>query len=299
VLVAFGLASRDGDDYTTSPALRAFAEHSPDGLDGANALWAHAPAFLKTGTPFRDIDEKPAEREVVYSTIVAGIGRLFAGAAKDLAARIERAPDRVLDIGCGSGVWSLAIAERFAGARVTGLDLPDVLRAFESRAAELGLGDRIGTLPGDMHAVEIPAGAFDLVIIANVVRLEKPDRAGRLVARAAKALVPGGELVVVDALADGSAERARSLAVYALHLAIRLARGRVYTRAQIKEWLAHAGLSEFRDVSLSDPLGTVGAISSSSPDPHDQPEGPTRGPARTTRGALPGCRDRARGRAAR
>src|SRR5204863_4182531 len=142
------------------------------------------------------------------------------------AASLERAPARVLDIGCGSGVWSLAVAERFPNTHVTGLDLPDVLRVFERRATERGLGDRIETLGGDMHAIAIPGG-FDLVIIANVLRLDEPDRAARLVTRAAEALAVGGELVVIDAIGDASAESERALAIYALHLALRTARGRV------------------------------------------------------------------------
>src|SRR5262249_38739400 len=221
VLVAFGVASRDGDAYASSPALLAFAEQTPLALDDTSALWTHTPALLRSGEPFHD-DRQPAKREAVYSGVVAGIGRLFAAPATDLAARIERAPARVLDIGCGSGVWGLAIAERFPNARVTGLDLPDVLRVFEGRAAERGLRDRVDSLPGDMHAVEIPT-AFDLAIIANVLRLEDPDRAARLVARAANALVPGGQLVIVDAIGDGTADSERSLSVYALHLALRTA----------------------------------------------------------------------------
>jgi ubiquinone/menaquinone biosynthesis C-methylase UbiE len=236
----------------------AFAEQTPLALDDTNALWVHTPAFLKTGKPFHR-DEQPAQREAVYAGVVAGIGRLFAAPAKDLAASIERAPERVLDIGCGSGVWSLAIAERFPHARVTGLDLPEVLKVFEGRATDLGLRNRIEMLGGDMHAVEIPGG-FDLVVIANVLRLDEPDRAAALVARAAKALAPGGELIVVDAIGDTSPESERALAVYALHLALRTARGRVHDREEIKAWLESAGLVDARDVALSDALGTVGAI---------------------------------------
>jgi ubiquinone/menaquinone biosynthesis C-methylase UbiE len=259
VLVAFGLASCDGGVYEASPALLAFAEQTPLALDETSALWTHAPAFLKTGEPFHD-DRQPTKREAVYSGVVAGIGRLFAAPAKDLAANLDRAPERVLDVGCGSGVWSLAIAERFPRTRVTGLDLPDVLGVFQARAIERGVRERIGTIGGDMHAIEIPQGAFDLAIIANVLRLEDPERAARLVARVANALAPGGELVVVDAIGNRSSDSQRSLSIYALHLALRTAEGRVYTREQIATWLADAGLSDIRDVQLTDALGTVGAI---------------------------------------
>jgi ubiquinone/menaquinone biosynthesis C-methylase UbiE len=157
-------------------------------------------------------------------------------------------------------VWSLAIAERFPRTCVTGLDLPEVLGVFQARALERGLRERLRTIGGDMHAVEIPQGAFDLAIIANVLRLEAPERAARLVARVAKALALGGELVVVDAIGDSSLDSQRSLSIYALHLALRTAHGRVYTREQIASWLVDAGLTDVRDVPLTDALGTVGAI---------------------------------------
>jgi SAM-dependent methyltransferase len=259
VLVAFGLAARDDETYAASPALMHFAEQTPLAFDQTTALWSHTPAFLKTGTPFHQ-DRQPTQREVVYSGVVAGIGRLFAAPARELAEQLEQAPARVLDIGCGSGVWSLAIAERFPETRVTGLDLPDVLRVFETRAAERGLAGRIDTIGGDMHDVAIPRAAFDLVIIANVLRLEAAERAAVLLGRAASALAPGGELVVVEALDDGTPDGARAMAIYALHLAMRTAAGRVYTRGQIKEWMTVAGLVDARDVALHDALGTVGAI---------------------------------------
>ena len=68
-------------------------------------------------------------------------------------ALIEEVPEgaSVLDIGCGSGVWGLAFAERDPAVRVTGCDLPGVLESFQARAREVGLSDRTALLPGDIH----------------------------------------------------------------------------------------------------------------------------------------------------
>jgi hypothetical protein len=154
----------------------------------------------------------------------------------------------------------LAIAQRHTAAHVTGLDLPAVLENFTARADALGLTDRVSRLPGDMHEVEIGAGRFDLAIIANVLRLETPERAAELVARVAKGVAPGGALVVVDALSDGTPDGALGLALYALHLGLRTRSGQVHSAEAISSWLARAGFPHVSPIKLSGGAGFVGAL---------------------------------------
>ncbi len=259
VLAAAGVAVRDEERFRAAPGLASLAE-IPGGLDQHLALWAHTTHFLRTGEPFARMDAAPAERERSYQEVVPALGHMFSQSARDLAAQLDRAPRQILDIGCGSGVWSLAIAERFPGAQVTGLDLPAVLEAFESRAVALGLGSRITTLAGDMYSTPISPRSFDLALIANVLRLEAPDRARRLIARVAASLRPSGQLLVIDAMARGTPARERSRAVYALHLALRTDAGRVHPPAEIRAWLEEAGLADARELEIGDHIGALGAL---------------------------------------
>ena len=257
VLVAFGWAVRDGDSVCAAPDVAADLARAPGGAQQQMAMWSYVPQFLRTGAPFVKMD---GDREPIYANVVAALGRMFAPEAARLAERLPRAPERVLDIGCGSGVWSLALAQKFPGARVTGLDLPAVLEAFRARAAELGVADRIATLPGDVHVIDIPR-AFDLVVIANVLRIESPERAQAIVQRAAAALVPGGQLLVVDALAGGTPEREQGRTVYGLHLAMRTEHGRVYTPAEVTAWMRGAGLADVQPIEFaSEQIGGVAAL---------------------------------------
>lgn len=255
-LVTLGVAAREGDAYDASPRLKPLA--GPFGQAGAGMakLWGHLPAFLRTGEPFMRTDGTPAEREASYRTMVSWLARMVEAPARELAGKLGEAPSRVLDVGCGSGVWSLSIAERFPGTHVTGQDLPAVLESFLARAEALGLAGRAATIPGDMHAVTLPAGAFDLVVIANVLRLEPPERASALLARLATAVAPGGALLVVDALAGGTPERERARALYALNLALRTRGGQVHSPGEITAWLAAAGLGDVRAIDFDD--GSVG-----------------------------------------
>ena len=99
---------------------------------------------------------------------------------------------RVLDLGTGTGVTALKILERHPGAELTGIDesagmLEHARRALP--AAEL----RVARLED-----ELPDGPFDLVVSALAVHhLDGPAKAD-LFRRVARALSPGGRVVIGD-----------------------------------------------------------------------------------------------------
>jgi 2-polyprenyl-3-methyl-5-hydroxy-6-metoxy-1,4-benzoquinol methylase len=257
VLVAYDIAARTGDAFGASETFASWTRSLPGG-QMLLPMWAHTPEFLRTGKPFIRMDGADKAR---YVNVVGGLGKMMDGAARDLAARLTlpAPPARILDVGCGSGVWSLAIAARYPGARVTGLDRADVLDAFRARAAEEGLAERIAMLPGDVETVAIPR-EYDLVIVANVLRLYEPERARPIVLHATAGLKAGGTLLVVDALAGGTPERERARASYALHLAMRTEQGRVYSPATVTEWMTAAGIIDCALITLDTGPGAVGAI---------------------------------------
>lgn len=258
-LVTLELTTREDDRYEASQQVKSWIRPW-GGDDPRQHLWEHTALFLRTGEPLARMDGTPAEREASYRAGVAWLGRYLEPFARELAGKLSEAPARVLDVGCGSGVWSLTIAERFPTTHVTGQDFPQVLESFTARAQEMRLDGRVATIPGDMHAVELPAGGFDLVVIANVLRLETPERAASLLARLAAAVAPGGALLVVDALADGTPERERARALYALNLALRTQGGRVHGPAAFAAWLAAAGLGAIEAIELGGRAGPPGAV---------------------------------------
>ena len=159
----------------------------------------------------------------------------------------------------------LAVAQQSPEARISGLDLPAVLEVFTERAEQKGLSPRTATLPGDMHAREIQAAHYDLVIIANVLRLELPERAASLLQRASQALKPGGRLIVVDALAGGTPEQERARAIYAMHLALRSKDSAVHAPDSIEAWMRDAGLTIEPRLQLESSLGALGAVQALKP----------------------------------
>ena len=104
----------------------------------------------------------------------------------------------VLDLGCGTGVVSRAIAARdgFAGT-VTGVDQsPDFIAAAQRLAADGGVGDRIDFVVGDAHQLAIPAASHDAVVAHTLISHVRDPAA--VLAEAARMLRPGGTAAVFD-----------------------------------------------------------------------------------------------------
>ena len=93
----------------------------------------------------------------------------------DVLARVAGAPPRqVLDVGCGTGVLTILLAE--LGHRVTGIDLaPQMLDRARQKARDAGLTVQLRM----ENAAEIgdPDGSYDLVVARHVV-WTLPDPAG-------------------------------------------------------------------------------------------------------------------------
>ena len=108
------------------------------------------------------------------------------------------APQQILDLACGTGDFSLAIAERMhPDSRITGLDLSGgMLAVMREKVARAGLQDRISCEQGDSEAMRFADGVFDVVTIAFGIRnFEHREAALREILRV---LRPGGRLVILE-----------------------------------------------------------------------------------------------------
>ena len=109
----------------------------------------------------------------------------------DLLARVgAREPRTVVDLGCGEGALTAALAQRWPGARVTGVDSsPEMLAA----AAAHAVPGRVGFVAGDVREWR-PDGPVD-VLVTNAVLHWVPGHAD-LLRRWAGQLAPGGWLAL-------------------------------------------------------------------------------------------------------
>ena len=74
------------------------------------------------------------------------------------------APRTVLDLGCGPGAQTVALASALPEARLLALDLlPSMVDEANRRFAAAGFGDRVVAQVGDMAAPPVEPGTQDLI----------------------------------------------------------------------------------------------------------------------------------------
>ncbi|MFA5028232.1 MAG: class I SAM-dependent methyltransferase [Candidatus Methylomirabilota bacterium] len=101
---------------------------------------------------------------------------------------------RILDLGCGVGIYAVQIAKRFPGARIHGVDLsPTHLAAAATLAARFGVADRIHWSCADLTEF-LPLEPADIVIAAEVLE-HLPDPLPALTS-IREAIRPTGQIIV-------------------------------------------------------------------------------------------------------
>jgi predicted O-methyltransferase YrrM len=170
----------------------------------------------------------------------------LAGRARNVAPYLaERVPlngaRRLVDVGGGTGIYSIALLQGNPGLRAVVLDRPEVLKIAAELAQSYGVGDRLTCVPGDMFRDPIPAGA-DAVLLSNVLHDWDVPECRALIARAAAALAPGGRLLIHDVFLNDDLGGPLPIALYSAAL-FAVTEGRAYSAAEYSAWLVGADLT--------------------------------------------------------
>ena len=164
-----------------------------------------------------------------------------------VAERVQLRDAAVLDVGCGGGLLSEALAQ--AGAKVTAIDLaPNLLKVARLHGLESGIKVDYREMPVETLAEQSPA-SFDAITCMEM--LEHVPEPASIIEACAKLLKPGGRLFL-STLNRTPAAFALAI-VGAEYVARVLPKGTHQYRDFIKpselaKWLREAGL-ELEDVS--------------------------------------------------
>ena len=156
-----------------------------------------------TATPehIRDVNERyhdaaAADYDMKWGIDFGEIGRdqTRQKLAKALGGWPERPFEHALEIGSGTGYFSLNLMQEGVIERLTGTDISGgMLETLAATAARLGLAERVRTVRTDAEVLPFPDGSFDLVL-GHAVLHHIPDLTGAL-REFSRVLRPGGQLV--------------------------------------------------------------------------------------------------------
>ncbi|HVS34146.1 MAG TPA: methyltransferase [Gemmataceae bacterium] len=169
----------------------------------------------------------------------------LAGRARNVApALAERVPmgtaKTLLDVGGGTGLYSIAFLQKNPGLRAIVWDRPEVLNVTAKLATEHGVADRLECLAGDMFTDRVPPA--DVVLLSNVLHDWNVPECRRLISRCAAALPRGGRLLIHDVFLNDALDGPLPIALYSAALFC-VTEGRAYSAAEYRSWQKEAGLT--------------------------------------------------------
>lgn len=146
----------------------------------------------------------------------------------------------MLDLGGGSGAYSIAFARASDRLTVEILDMPQAVPLAREYIRAAGLEDRIHVRAGDLTRDRLGAG-FDLILLSAICHLFSAGENRKLFRRCHRGLAPGGRLLIRDFILDEDRAGPPAAALFALNMLVATRGGGTYTLNQYRDWLAAAG----------------------------------------------------------
>ncbi len=166
----------------------------------------------------------------------------------------------MLDIGGGPGTYALEWCKLHSHLKATVFDIAPVLQVAKNYIESYGLQDRVDTQPGDFHKDDLGDSQYDLVLMANILHMYDADMSRALVAKAVKAVKPGGRIVIHGFCTNEDQTGPVDDTLFSLNIGMLTEGGRAHPIEEKIEWLKGAGVSDIRHFRIEAiPTGVVTA----------------------------------------
>jgi SAM-dependent methyltransferase len=167
---------------------------------------------------------------------------------------------RLLDVGGGSGAFSIELCRRHPGLAATVFDQPFVCEMADKNIAEADLTDRVDSHSGDFFTERLPSGR-DAILLSDILHDWSPEQNLAILKNCYAALEPGGTLVVSEAFVNDEGTGPVGGALASINMLIETVDGANYSRAEYEELLTQAGFRDLRRVGLVlDTAGSNGVL---------------------------------------
>jgi SAM-dependent methyltransferase len=250
--VTFGLLSKEGDAYALAGEGATYSSRHPETarpmLLHMSRLWDSWSDLTEVvrqgpGAERRTMTPMDQESRTAFIGAMHVIGRTL---SEEIADSLDLGGfKRLLDVGGGSGTYTIAFLKKNPGMEGVIFDLKDVIPMAGDRLRNEGLLGRVELVAGDFYADELPKGC-DLALLSAIIHQNGPQQNLELYKKIMRALEPGGSIVIRDHIMDASRTDPPEGALFAINMLVNTREGDTYTFEEVRGALAVAGFEDIR-----------------------------------------------------
>ena len=150
----------------------------------------------------------------------------------------------VLDVGCGTGLYSQLLLQEFPHWTATGIDRERIAPLARAQSVRIGVADRFTCRVSDFWEGDWGQD-FNLILFTNIFHLQNTESAQLLMKLAAQSLVADGIICIVDHILDDDRSADSPQSRFALLFAASMfatGGGDTYSLSDYDSWLDNVGL---------------------------------------------------------
>lgn len=218
--------------------------------------WSHLTQIVKTGHNPNPMGLASRSDEDLESFIGAMhvIGKRL---ADQIVADIDvNRFSHLLDVGGGSGVYTISFLKKAPQLEATLFDLPRVITIAERFLAQEGFRTRVNLVAGDYHQDPLPTG-YDVALLSAVIHINSREENERLFRKVYQALLPGGTIIIRDHIMSPCRTEPADGALFAVNMLVATRGGSTYTFEEIREDLEAAGFTRVRLIRQGERMDQV------------------------------------------
>ena len=148
---------------------------------------------------------------------------------------------RMLDIGGGSGAYSMMFIEKYKDIKAVLFDLPNVIPIAKKYIEKNNKNESFSFITGDYLTDDFGTG-YDLIFLSAIVHINSFEENRVLIKKCVDALNSKGQIVINDFIMDEDRIEPKVGVMFALNMLTSTLKGDTYTKSEIEGWFKEAGL---------------------------------------------------------
>ena len=261
-MVGMGLLTKNGETFHNTADSAHFFDHASADCTREGLLhiadiwwtWSNLTESVRRGT--RVPVEQSSSSEWTRNFIAGMQHNARQRAPLLVKAAGTEGVSQILDLGGGSGIYSIAFAKSSPQIHCEILDLPQVVPLTAGYIEQAGCASQITIRAGNMLHDDL-GNDFDLVLLNAICHMFSAAENQQLFRRIRKALAPGGRLVVQDFILTPDKTGPIHAALFSLNMLVGTAGGESYSESEYVAWMEAAGFANIHRIDLPGPSDLI------------------------------------------